>query len=122
MYWINAGNASRFYRSDFDLALPVPGKTPNRNPYVRYDWEGMKVRAYETGAIPEPIVLYDKSRKRLFANVMKVVETGDYKALLAMRIGNNKSNSSTKMIAKFRDVCVIALKARERLAMPASEV
>jgi len=73
--------------------------------------------AVREGKLPEPPDFSAETHKRFrnkLASVVELAEAGDLKGLQAFQI--NPVSSSPKAIARYRDLCIIALEARRQAA------
>jgi hypothetical protein len=71
----------------------------------------------QTGALPEPPDFSKPTHARFRAKLARIValaEAGDIAALQAFEI--NPVSSSPKAMARYRDLCVIAITARAEVA------
>jgi hypothetical protein len=91
-----------------------PENEPERVKFERYDWDGMRRRAFEKGELPPEPAMFDPRRKKKLAAIMEAVRADDLKKLGGLEI--KQYNSSMKVLYRYRDICVIALQARRRMA------
>jgi hypothetical protein len=90
-----------------------PPPPPARVKYLRHDWNRMRTQAFEQGTLPEPPVMLRKEHQKKVEAIYESAKAGDIKRVLNIRTGDY--NSSAKTVGIFRDICVIALTAQQRL-------
>ena len=76
--------------------------------FTHLSWEEMRKKAYEFGLLPIPPVVYGPTGNRLLFQVNYLAEANDRKGLMNLGIRD-------KEIAHYRDICIIALVAKQRL-------
>jgi hypothetical protein len=87
-------------------------KTAGHSSHNRYDWKGT-AEAAKTGKMPEAPDFSAPTHERfrpLLAEVVKAAKDSDLATLRKITI--DPISSSRKAIAKFRDLCLLALKHR----------
>lgn len=107
--------ASILYKTGFktpSFELPTAAKEETTKASPRHNWERMRRRAFEKGELPTPPKV-DSRRKALLHDIGTFAAAGNRQALRDLRIRG--SNSYAKTLNQYRDICVIALAAREKL-------
>jgi hypothetical protein len=101
--------ARRIYSDDAKGAFRKGEAAPKATPPAHYNWEAARQTAAR-GETPSPPKV-DAQRRRLLGDIMRLAAANDRSKLRDLAIPSY--NSHVRALSQYRDVCLIALKARD---------